>query len=327
MRTIRGQCWADDSYVYGKNPAMCARMFAILTEDIQVMKLSWKLHSLQLLDNTSIETKPFEFQWNNAGGTFVISSCMHLDILGTRVDRTGSTMCTVNHRASKLFASWSQVRSQFCSRRIPLALRLRKLFEVLGRAFLFNCGGWTLNGLMATKIGTWERSLLRQMMCRNKAEDETWHDFNMRVDQKLNMALKQLKIMPLSLLCCVAYFGWAGHMARMPVTSYLRSVLSWRDMFWWGSVQYLGVDGCGWQRPVMRRPGAPVRWEDAVSKHAGINWASECLDRTVWAAKTFSLAAKRWRDLLARVHCPSSDWAPPWLTSRRACNIVVPALT
>jgi hypothetical protein len=45
---------------------------------------------------------------------------------------------------------------------------------------------------------------LRQMMCRNKADDETWHDFNMHVDQKLNMALKQLKIIPLFLLCCVA---------------------------------------------------------------------------------------------------------------------------
>jgi hypothetical protein len=131
-------------------------MFAILTEEIQALKLSWKLDSLQILDNTAVDTLPWELQWVNACGTFTISSRMYLDILGTRVDRAGSTKCTMNHRASKLFASWSQVRSQFCSRRVPLALRLRKLFEVLGRAFLFNCGGWTLNGLMAAKIGTWD---------------------------------------------------------------------------------------------------------------------------------------------------------------------------
>ena len=58
LRTIRGQVWADDIYMYGSCPAMCARMFAILTEEIQVLKLSWKLDSLQLLDNTAVETMP-----------------------------------------------------------------------------------------------------------------------------------------------------------------------------------------------------------------------------------------------------------------------------
>ena len=123
LRTIRGQVWAGDIYMYRSCPAMCARMFAILTEEIQVLKLSWKLDSLQLLDNTALETMPCELQWVNDSGTFVITSCAYLDILGTRVDRTGSTKCTMTHRASKMFASWSQVRSQFCSRRIPLALR------------------------------------------------------------------------------------------------------------------------------------------------------------------------------------------------------------
>ena len=242
-------------------------------------------------------------------GTFVITSCAYLDILGTRVDRTGSTKCTMTHRASKIFASWSQVCSQCCSGRIPLALRLRRFVEVICRAFIFNAGGWTLNGLMAAKIGTWERSLLRQMLCRNKAEGETWHDFNMRVDLKLITALKRLKHMRLALQCCVACFGWAGHMARMPATSYMRTVLSWRDMFWNGSVHLSGLGGGGSQRPMMRRPGAPVRWEDVVSKHVGVNWAEECLDRVAWAAKKFSLAAKRWCELLARVHCPAEVWA------------------
>ena len=310
FRTIRGQFWADDIYLYGCSVDMCSRMFAILTEEIQALKLSWKLHSIQILDSTAVGALPCELQGINSCGTFSISSRMCLDILGTRVDRTGSTKCTMNHRASKLFVSWSQVRSQFCSRRVTLALRLREFFEVLGRAFLFNCGGWTVNGLVAAKIGVWERNLLRQMLCRHKTEGETWHDFNMRVDLKLNAALKQLKIMPLSLQCCVAYFGWAGHMARMPSHSYLRMVLSWRDMFWWGTVQHLGVDGVGSPRPVMRRPGAPIRWEEAVSKHVGVNWAVECLDRAVWAARKFSLAAKRWCDLLARVHCPAGEWTP-----------------
>ena len=58
LRTIRGQFWADDIYMYGSSPAMCARMFAILTEEIQVLILSWKLDSLQLLDNTAVETMP-----------------------------------------------------------------------------------------------------------------------------------------------------------------------------------------------------------------------------------------------------------------------------
>jgi hypothetical protein len=115
MRTIRGQFWADDIYLYGCSQEMCSRMFAILTEEIQALKLSWKLDSLQILDNTAVETLPCELQWVNACGTFTISSRMYLDILGTRVDRTGSTKCTMNHRASKLFASWSQVRSQFAA--------------------------------------------------------------------------------------------------------------------------------------------------------------------------------------------------------------------
>jgi hypothetical protein len=114
MRTIRGQFWAEDVYMYGRDPAMCGRMFAILSAEIQALKLSWKLDSLQLLDNTSVETQPRELQWVNTCGTFVISPRMYLDILGTRVDRAGSSKCTMNHRASKLFASWSQVRSQFC---------------------------------------------------------------------------------------------------------------------------------------------------------------------------------------------------------------------
>ena len=53
--------------------------------------------------------------------------------------------------------------------------------SIIGWAFIFNSGRWTLNGLLMAKIGTWERILMRQMLGRNKAEGETWHDFNMRV--------------------------------------------------------------------------------------------------------------------------------------------------
>jgi hypothetical protein len=138
--------------------------------------------------------------------------------LGTDLERKGSYRISMDHRGPFVFAVWVKTRSYSCSRRVPLVMRVRKFRETLGRSFLLGSGGWCLTYSEMQRIDKWEKSLLIQMLNRHKSDQEN-REGNISLAAKLRLLQNRCRIVPLSLHFCMMYFGWAGHVARIPVSS------------------------------------------------------------------------------------------------------------
>jgi hypothetical protein len=204
----------------------------------------------------------------------------------------------MNHRAQQLFSSWATSREHYVSRRIPLLLRVQKFYDVLGRVFAFGAGGWNLKQTDLKRIDYWERIILRQILGRHRFAEEPWHLYQQRLKHKTEEIQRRLNIMPLSMQCCVAFFGWAGHVARHDAEAPMSIIYAWRDLLWQRQTQDIGFDFSGQVRPRMVTRGLPIRWEDALEARVGFDWRKECLDRPGWASKKFDLAARRWAELM-----------------------------
>jgi hypothetical protein len=122
-------------------------------------------------------------------------------------------------------------------------------------------------------------SLLMQMLGRHKSEQENWEGYYHRMAAKLRALKERCHIMPLSLQCCLMYFGLAGHVARMSPSSGLSRELAWRNSAWYGYVQGRGCDVYDGVISRMSRVGRPVRWEDNLEEECGAAWQTLCADR------------------------------------------------
>ena len=301
--------WADDCYFFAESQANLEIMFGIMSEELGRFKLTWKPASLKFLASHD-SYKTCNFSWKNALGVWDVKGVDRFVALGVAIDRRGSTECAVQHRAAHLFATWSQVRRQFCCRRLPLLLRIRRFYETLGRSFLFGGGGWRITESILRRIQTWEQSILRQIVCRHKLETETWGLYYARVDQLIKHSLNQLRIMPLSLQACVLYFAWGGHITRLPANAPVRVILNWRDLGWFRLCQHLNSDEWGRQRSLLSTAGKPKRWEDNFDTVLGFSWKNACQDRHEWAIRKFEHAAFIWKALLGKT-CMAKSWTFP----------------
>jgi len=133
------------------------------------------------------------------------------------------------------------------------------------------------------------------MMCRHKLDSEDWNQHNARRRGIIAAALDRAKTMPLSLQACHLYFGWAGHLVRLPATRPVRRVVGWRDL-WWFRSRSDGPEGL--VRPRLAKCGMPSRWEDTLEKHIGIGWSTYGVDRKGWCIKKWTVATNCWVKLL-----------------------------
>ena len=290
---LLGMYWADDVYLFANNVEDCKRMFQILSAKICLLDLKWKPDSLEILINFS-ENKCETLAWNTDIGIHMIRGVPKMNIPGTMIDRTGSYRASMDHRASLMFAVWAKTKEYFCSRRVPLIMRVRKFYETLGRGFLFGSGGWCMTYSEMLRVDKWEKSLLMQMLNRRKCEQENFEGYYRRLAEMLRQLRARCQIMPLSLQCCMMYFGWAGHVARMPSSSCIVRALEWRNLNWYRHCQGLGSDVCGGVFATMSRVGRPVRWEDNLEVECGHSWQMLCGDRAIWATRKAVGAIKLW---------------------------------
>jgi hypothetical protein len=180
---LTGLFWADDMYLIAADMKTAQKMFEILSIEILALSLSWKKDSLEVMCNIDIGANTSVF-WPCCFGDLEIISKEKLEILGTSIDKIGSTVGSMNHRAQQLFSSWATSREHYVSRRIPLLLRVQKFYDVLARVFAFGAGGWNLKQTDLKRIDHWERIILRQILGRHRFADEPWHLYQQRLKHK-----------------------------------------------------------------------------------------------------------------------------------------------
>jgi Reverse transcriptase (RNA-dependent DNA polymerase) len=288
---VFGAFWADDLYLVSSSSDHVARMFSILSSEIAALKLSWKPSALEVLCNHTDDIVT-EFVWPSCFGPCTFKRVAKLGVLGTVLDSSGSTSTSIRARMSVVYGKWATLRPYFVSRRVPLVARVRKWYETLGRCFLFGAGGWTMTDEHIRMIDRFEKGFLRHMLCRARGPDESYIAYDQRVNAKIAELTQRVGLMPLSLQCLCAYYGWAGHIARIK-PGFLAKVFAWRDISWYKRLQHTGKDDIGMQLPKMT-VGRPTRWDEAIFDTEGITWRESCLDRAPWARRKVELAQQRW---------------------------------
>jgi hypothetical protein len=158
--------WADDVYIVCSTLEGSKRMLEHFSSSIEQAGLRWKPESLKVLNNMNSEV--FVESWNTCFGPLELHHVTSFIALGVAIDNFGSTDCAVNHRVGCFWVSWSALKAKFCSRRVPLAVRISRFYDTLVRSLLFNAGGWTPSERFLRRIGGIELRCLRAMGGRTK---------------------------------------------------------------------------------------------------------------------------------------------------------------
>jgi ribonuclease HI len=290
--------WADDVYIVSNTMEGAKRMFEHFSTSIEQAGLRWKPESLKVLSNMCGDV--FVESWNTCVGPLELQHVTSFIALGVAIDNLGSTDCAVNHRVGCFWVSWSALKSKFCSRRIPLTVRISRFYDTLVRSLLFNAGGWTPGERLLRRIGGIELRCLRAMGGRTTAPEESNHDFFSRLDSAVCGIRDRLHILPASVQLCGLYLGWAGLVAKLPAQRQMSIVHCWRSLDRFRTSQLLGSSADGTDRRRLANVGRPSRWENIFGDLIGSHWAELCHDRPAWARLKTSLALSTFAKLMHR---------------------------
>ena len=251
------------------------------SSSVELAGLKWKPESLKVLNHMNSEV--FVESWNNCFGPLELHHVASFIALGVATDNLGSTDCAVDHRVGCFWVSWSGVKAKFCSRRVPVSVRILRFYDTLLRSLLFNAGGWTPCERLLRHIGVIKLRCLRAMGGRTKATEESDHDFFARLDSVVCGIRDSLHILPASVQLCGLYLGWAWHVARLPAQRQMSIVHYWRSLDRFRDSQLLKSAADGSERRRLANVGRPTRWENILEDLIGSPWAELCHDRPSWA--------------------------------------------
>ena len=124
--------------------------------------------------------------------------------------------------------------------------------------------------------------MLRRMCGIRRAPDEPWLDWIIRTTQKPRLLAKRAGIRDWVQAQARQKWFWAGHVARMPATSWAWRTTFWRDSDW---TEAMRDESTREKRPSRRRW---MKWEDTLRRYAtqaGLRqWARAAGNRTEWAS-------------------------------------------
>jgi hypothetical protein len=300
--------WADDVYLFASSLSDARRMFGIYSTCIHELQLEWKLDSLKVLDNWGEHEHAFTQEWDCCFGPLPMQNVVIMVALGVGIDRRGSVECAMDHRLQCFNILWASARPRFCDRRVPLTLRVSRWYSTLARTALFMAGGWAPRDTVLNKITALEKRCLREMIGRHKGEQETNEGFYRRMDGVIHAVQARVRILPLAVQVCCLYFGWAGHLARLPEDRAITKMVRWHALDNFRHSQILGVDSDGAPRRRMARSGKPTRWENVLEKCVGPQWLLDGASRGAWASKKVARAIGAWESIVNRPRGFWSEW-------------------
>jgi hypothetical protein len=321
--TIRFMFWADDIYFFAEHPKMLHDMFVIATAEIAKVELTWKPKQLNFIDSAETSTEPVPQAWLDASGySWGVMSVPRLKVLGVTIDRAGGTPVSVNARIQASLAMWSGCKHAFCNRRLPLIMRIQRWYSTMGRSLLYGAGGWTITVEVIDMLRKTEHRFLREMLCRHPWPEETAEAFNARCNHLVREAQLRAKVMPLALQALQLYYGWAGHVIRMPDLHPLKCMVLWRNLSWFRDAVFTGTMGTSEPRARLARSGRPRRWEDNLEVAIGAEWHELCADRVAWRSAKFRAALRRFAALSSRNFEQVAQWHLPEHISPSATDLV-----
>ena len=175
-----------------------------------------------------------------------------LKVLGTALAPRDVTEHEIANRIASGWRLFWSLKSLLLNRRSSVKRRLKLFDSTVGSCILWCCQSWTPRVEEEQQLRTARRSMLRKIIGSPRAPEEDYLSWICRATTKAEAMGASCKVRDWSAAHRSAKWSWAGHVARRPLSSWVRCVSCWRESEW----QAL-VTECGCQRPL--RPSTR-RW-------------------------------------------------------------------
>jgi hypothetical protein len=307
--------WADDLVLLGPSKDCVRKMWAILSEELGKIFLTWKPGSLELYRPGLAEGDLWEDEcWPSCLGDFAVKHVRRIAILGILVSESASDLDACRHRIAQAWVHFHSRKKVLCSKIVPLHLRWARLQETVMRTALYGCGGWALCESVTNELATFERHVLGITLNLWRRPDEVPHEFHARLHSKITFFMNAFAWTPLRVSAENLCFGWVGHVVRSGVSPVALTLL-------WRSVAAVRADPRFGTTLRRARAGRPARDPtEHLSQSFGPFWEEVALDRADWrAAKILHLQTLPGFGVVGE---GSGDWRLHKHISKRAAEIL-----
>ena len=169
------------------------------------------------------------------------------------------------------------------NRGCSLKRRLKQFDSTVSSCVLWCCESWTLSAEDRRRLETTRRAMLRRIVNASRALDEDYVCWIRRATRKAKAIADSARVREWVRAHSTSKWGWAGHVARRPVHSWVWRATTWRDSDW----QALAMEG-GAARPLRPSRRRWMKWEDRLRRFCTANglkpWDELARSRVEWSA-------------------------------------------
>jgi hypothetical protein len=311
------QAWADDLVLFAASETDMKKMLDVLVRELAQDGLSVKEGSLELL--CAGAALAGESRWEAGGSSLVVKRCAEIAVLGVGLDYNGSTLASVDYRINQGWSHFHARKSVLCSKRISLRSRMLRLRDTIFRTVLHGAGGWLFDNSTIARLDSFENSVLRLMLARDRRVEESDAEYSKRLNRSIRFYKDSFGWCSLAIMAAHLHISWHGHVFRHE--SRLRSLLEWRGRAW----RDLNRKAESSRIVRFARPGPQHHWDDLLDR-VDPHWVSKVSYRREWAAlrsaKIPCLAplSGHWHSGLGPLRLSSNryrDWS-------RGCSLISP---
>lgn len=126
---------------------------------------------------------------------------------------------------------------QLACKGVPERLRLGRFYSTVASSILCGSGGWTLPASSVSRLESLELSLLRRSVAPHREPGEGFVGYMKRSAGYCRRLLVNKKFQGLAASALCRLHGWAGHVARLPIESFIRRVMNFKSLSWWRQLQ------------------------------------------------------------------------------------------
>eukprot|EP00974_Lingulodinium_polyedra_P044049 4228308-Lingulodinium_polyedra.AAC.1 len=128
--------WVDNIWLFHSDLEKLKEMIVQTTGALRAHGFDWKQSSLELLPNANVDP-PESWELPGPAG-FTVCTVDSMKVLGTLLDRGGSTAASVEHRLALAAKAFYSGRMALCDRRASAEQRIRGFMAGVGGCVLFS---------------------------------------------------------------------------------------------------------------------------------------------------------------------------------------------
>jgi hypothetical protein len=286
--------WADNVWLFDHNPDNLKKMMQSLTTLLRREHLHWKPDSLCYMGSTSRNLEDMVVV--DGADELAVPSVQNMEVLGTRLDRTGATTPSFQHRAAKAEKAFWSDKAVLLDKSIPLGKRFQRYVERVVPRFLHGCCSWSWCQSLCESIVVWEGKMLRRIVGSGRRPAEDWLAWFRRCTRSAKGLYSKMGFTSMTSRVLKEIHRAASRLqppcqkrftAAANTVVLLADAIEWKDTWWWHKEQIAGQildpgGSTGWKHA--RNFGSRGKTWDGVLIYAyGLEWNLVAKNTERWA--------------------------------------------